>query len=377
MGYFEMKKQMDRKLSIITVCLNSEATIEQTIESVLVQKDENVEYIIVDGNSTDRTLDIVDKYRKDIEIIISEPDCGIYDAMNKGISLAKGEIIGIINSDDWYEPGAFKSIRKTFLNSGADIVYGKMNLVSENGNFEQLVPMDIEKLRYEMEIPHPTAFVKKNIYEKFGLFSMQYKIAADYDLMLRYYTNGVKFAYRNEILANFRWGGVSNQQSKVCAYETIAISKKYLPYCPSDKRADLEKTIDNKWKPFFFRQLLCEAPDWFFDGIKNKLHRYSKSRIAIFGAGTWGMDMFKRLSEGGFSPSLFVDNNKNLWEKSKETIRISSPDSLRTFDGILLILAKGFSEEILLQVKGLDNPMLICITWEELADEFKDHVFPG
>ncbi|MCI8418507.1 MAG: glycosyltransferase [Lachnospiraceae bacterium] len=372
-----MEKQMDMKISIITVCLNSEATIEQTIKSVLVQKDEHVEYIIVDGNSMDGTRKIVDKYREGIDVIVSEPDQGIYDAMNKGISLAKGEIIGIINSDDWYEPGTFKTIRETFLNSSADIVYGKMNLVSENGSPELLVPTDIEKLRYEMEIPHSTAFVRKDIYEKFGLFSLDYKIAADYDLMLRYYSEGVKFVFLNELLANFRMGGVSNQQSKVCAYETISISKKYLPYCPSDKRADLEKIIDNKWKPFFFRQLLDEAPDWFFDGIKNKLHRYSKSQISIFGAGTWGMDMFKLLSGEGFSPSLFVDNNKNLWEKSKETIRISSPDSLRTFDGILLILAKGFSEEILLQVKGLDNPMLICITWEELADEFKDHVFPG
>ena len=120
------------KISIITVCLNSEKTIEQTIRSVLGQKDEDFEYIIVDGCSSDNTLDIVGKYSKDITRIVSEQDGGIYDAMNKGIALATGEIIGIINSDDWYEEGALEAVRKCFQAVNAEVVYGRMNLVNEN-----------------------------------------------------------------------------------------------------------------------------------------------------------------------------------------------------------------------------------------------------
>lgn len=363
------------KISIITVCLNSESTIKQTIESVVKQKDKNVEYIIVDGNSTDRTLEIINKYKSRIDIIVSEPDCGIYDAMNKGIFLARGDIIGIINSDDWYEQGIFQKIQKCFNDSDADVVYGKMNLISKNGNTKLLIPTNIKKLRYEMEIPHSTAFVKKIVYEKYGLFSLEYKIAADYELMLRYYSKGIKFVYLNELLANFRLGGISNKDSKTCAYETLSISKKYLSYCPLNERTELESIIDNKWKPFFFRQLLSESQNYLLDYIKKKLHKELKKDISIFGAGRWGMDMFKLLSNGSLSPSHIVDNNKNLWKKSIESIKISSPDVLKSFDGIVLILVKGFSKDILLQIKEMENPMMICITWEDLVDELKDYVF--
>jgi len=133
------------KISIITVCLNSEKTIEQTIQSVIEQKDEDLEYIIVDGRSVDKTLHIINKYKNNISLIISESDNGIYDAMNKGISLATGDVIGIINSDDWYEQGTFEGIRNCFLRSDADVVYGKMNLVDENGSIKLLIPTDIKK----------------------------------------------------------------------------------------------------------------------------------------------------------------------------------------------------------------------------------------
>lgn len=110
------------KISIITVCLNSEQTIEQTIKSVIDQNDPDYEYIIIDGDSTDSTLDIIRKYQAYIAILISEPDKGIYDAMNKGIALASGDVIGIINSDDWYEPEILKTVRSCFQKSDAGVV---------------------------------------------------------------------------------------------------------------------------------------------------------------------------------------------------------------------------------------------------------------
>ncbi len=365
------------KISIITVCLNSEATIEQTMQSVLVQKNKNIEYIIVDGKSTDRTFDIINKYKDRIDIIISEPDHGIYDAINKGISLATGDVIGIINSDDWYESDTLDKIQKCFCDSDADIVYGKLNLVDEDGGTKLLIPNDIGKIRYEMMIPHPTAFVKRSIYEKHGTFSVKYTIAADYDLMLRYYTRGVKFVYLDELLASFRLSGISNKQSKICAYETIAISKRYLPYYSAEEREYVKKIIDDRWNPFLFRQLLDEFQVVILEYIKNRLQKEVKSNISIFGAGKWGKDIFSLLSRNNLSPLLLIDNNKKMWGKLLENKAISPPDMLKSFDGILLILAKDFSEEILSQVKSMDNPMIICITWEELVDELKDHILPG
>ena len=357
--------------------MNSRSTIEQTIESVLAQKDKNVEYIIVDGGSTDGTLEIINKYKNVIDIIISEPDNGIYDAMNKGISLTQGDVIGIINSDDWYEQGTFKRVREAFSVSDADVVYGKMNLINENGDSQLLIPTNIEKLRYEMEIPHSTVFIKKNTYEKYGLFSLEYKIAADYELMLRYYSKGAEFVYLNEVLANFRLGGMSCQQSKICAYETLDISQKYMSYYPCSKRKDLIKIMDEKWAPFYFRQLLDGAQDKLLDYIKKELYKYSKHHISVFGAGKWGTDITGLLVSGGIPPVFLVDNNRNVWGKLKENIEILSPEVLRTFNGIVLILVKGFSEDILLQIKNMKNPSMICITWEELTDELKDHVLPG
>ena len=226
-----------------------------------------------------------------------------------------------------------------------------------------------------MIIPHPTVFAKKSLYKKYGLFLSEYKIAADYELMLRFFVNDVKFTFIDKVIANFRLGGISHQKSKICAYETLSISKKYLSYCPLSERTELENIIDNKWKIFFFKQLLYESQNYLLDYINKKLHKELKNNISIFGAGRWGMDMFKLLSNGSLSPSHIVDNNKNLWKKSIESIKISSPDVLKSFDGIVLILVKGFSKDILLQIKEMENPMMICITWEDLVDELKDYVF--
>ena len=256
------------KISIITVCLNSEKTIEQTIQSVINQENCDYEYIIIDGKSTDRTLDIIGKYRDEISVIISEPDSGIYDAMDKGISLATGDIIGIINSDDWYEPGAFVLVEKCFRDTDAEVVYGKMNVVNANGEMEVLTPSDLEKIRYQMETPHPTVFIKKEIYKKYGAFQLKYKIAADYEFMLRLYIKGVRFRYVEHILANFRLGGISLRQAETCARETLSISSEYLPCAPLEKRQYLKKIISLRKKAYLFEKILNDSPTVLFEVIK-------------------------------------------------------------------------------------------------------------
>lgn len=182
-------------VSIITVCYNSEKTIAQTIESVLQQTYPNIEYIIIDGKSTDRTMEIVEKYRQQFDHrlkVISEPDQGIYDAMNKGIRMAEGDLIGIINSDDFYEPEAVEEMLHLYKKDMCAVLYGAVrNLVDEK---EESISIFSHEFLEERTISHPACFITKSAYEKFGMYDTKYCSVADYDLMLRYkQSEGVSF----------------------------------------------------------------------------------------------------------------------------------------------------------------------------------------
>lgn len=199
------------KVSIITPCLNSERTIRDTIESVLHQTYPNIEYIIVDGLSTDSTMDIVRQY---IPLFngrlkyVSEKDKGIYNAMNKGIKMSSGEIIGILNSDDYYERSAVEKIIQYSNPNKCRIVYGYMNMIKHN-SIESVCMNNHIKLKEEM-IPHPTCFVSRKVYVRYGLFLEWFKMAADYELMLRFNKkDDVEFFQVKEIISNFRVGGRS------------------------------------------------------------------------------------------------------------------------------------------------------------------------
>lgn len=198
--------------SIITVCFNSEKTIEKTIQSVLGQSYEDFEYIIVDGNSTDGTMQIVEKYRDCISTIISEPDKGLYHAMNKGIAIAKGKVIGIINSDDWYEPNALEWVARAYENSDHQTVFYGLCKYFENGNESKILSYHHNSLPVMM-ISHPSVFVPSLLYEKLGAFNVSFKISADYELLLRFFQNGVPFFRIERVLANYRSGGVSDIKS--------------------------------------------------------------------------------------------------------------------------------------------------------------------
>lgn len=202
------------RVSIITVCYNSEQTIETTIKSVLEQTYQNLEYIIIDGNSKDRTMEIVNQYREKFDgrmKVVSEPDNGIYDAMNKGINLATGEIIGIINSDDWYENDAIEKVVKEYKieNGKYQVIYGALKIWEEN-KIKTICWNNVEFIGRDM-IAHPSTFVTRNTYEKFGKFSMKYRICSDYDMMIRFAKKKeIKFIPLMDVLANFVIGGASS-----------------------------------------------------------------------------------------------------------------------------------------------------------------------
>lgn len=205
-----------KKVSIITVCYNSAETIRDTIESVLSQNYPCIEYIIVDGGSSDMTMEIVDEYASRIAKVVSEPDNGIYDAMNKGIRLAAGEIVGILNSDDVYtDTTVISDVVSHFALSKSEAVYADLSIV-ERGNIDKVVRycgsknFTVSRLRWGWMVPHPTLFVTKGSYEKFGLYKLDYRVSADFEMVARLFLNkGVSYSRLPRSIVRMRSGGIS------------------------------------------------------------------------------------------------------------------------------------------------------------------------
>lgn len=209
------------KISIITVCFNSASTIEDTIKSVLSQTHKDIEYIIIDGGSTDETLSIIENYRESISCVISEPDDGLYDAMNKGIRAATGDVIGILNSDDVFENhSVLFNIAANICDSDVDACYGDLVYVLQN-NLSKVVRMwkscaYEEKLWATGWVPaHPTFFAKAYVYKEYGVFDTSNSLAADYEFLIRVIgKNGIRVKYLPKILVRMRLGGATNKSIK-------------------------------------------------------------------------------------------------------------------------------------------------------------------
>lgn len=209
------------KVSLITITYNSEATLEDTIRSVTGQSYPDIEYIIVDGGSTDRTLSIVDAYKNRISRFVSEKDNGLYDALNKGIAMASGELIGIIHSDDFYTDNtAIEKIVHTISETGADAAYADLYYVDKNDTNLVFRKWKSGQYRHGMFLrgwmpPHPTFFAKKSCYDQFGSFNLGLVSAADYELMLRFiHKHRIRLAYLPEFIIKMRVGGKSNVSLK-------------------------------------------------------------------------------------------------------------------------------------------------------------------
>ncbi|MGR5177878.1 glycosyltransferase family 2 protein [Vibrio mediterranei] len=206
------------KVSIITATYNSSNTVLDTLQSLNQQTYSDVEYIIIDGGSSDNTLDVVKANCPRIATIVSEPDKGIYDALNKGINAATGDIVGFLHSDDLLAyPDAIKELVETLQREKTQAVYADLEYVAKENTSKVIRKWisgeyDQQKLRSGWMPPHPTFFMKRDLYTKFGAFDLKLKIAADYDSLLRYlWSNNVTASYLPKVVTKMRVGGASNR----------------------------------------------------------------------------------------------------------------------------------------------------------------------
>jgi len=212
-------------VSIVTVVLNGAAHIEQTIASVLGQSYPNLEYIVLDGGSTDGTLEILRRYGDRIDYWVSEPDRGIYDAMNRGVGLARGELIGLLNADDFYEPNALAAVVKAYREKrGKGIYYGDNYVLQDELSLKY---RNRASLRYwlGMSICHQAMFVHREVYEKLGGYDLGYRFAADYDFLLRAAAAGVELVHVPSFLVNYRDTGLTSRHYAASLAEAKRINR--------------------------------------------------------------------------------------------------------------------------------------------------------
>jgi glycosyltransferase len=224
------------KISIITCAFNSEITIKKSIRSIQKQNYKNIEHLIIDGASTDKTLKIVKKIKKKNQNLYSSKDKGFYDALNKGIKYSTGNIVGVLHSDDFYNNNnILKIVADTFKRTKADLVYGDLTYVKKDYPFRLIRywragKFNKEKLFNGWMPPHPTVFVKKKIFDKIGFYKTDYKISADYDFLVRIFNcKNINQVYIPKVLINMRIGGMSNRSFKnliIKSFEDYQIIKK-------------------------------------------------------------------------------------------------------------------------------------------------------
>lgn len=212
------------KVSVITVTYNNANTLAHTMQSVLTQTYANIEYIVIDGGSTDNTLQVIEQYKPSFGerlIYVSEPDNGIYDAMNKGIKLSSGEVIGLLNSDDFFTSNRIIETVVSGFDNDIEAIYGDIHFVHPN-NLNKTTRYYSGKLfrpwlvKYGFIAPHPSFYIRKSIYERFGNYNISYKIAADFELIARLcYIHNIKTRYISVDMVTMRMGGISTKNTKM------------------------------------------------------------------------------------------------------------------------------------------------------------------
>jgi glycosyltransferase involved in cell wall biosynthesis len=216
------------KISIVTITFNAEQHVESTIQSVCSQDYDNIEYIVVDGASSDGTLDIVDRYKTHMDSFVSEPDKGISDAFNKGIRMATGDLVLLLSADDYlYGSDTISKVAANFVNNpNIDVIHGNVIMLDSEKSSEVISKPDpsLKSALFGQPLKHGAMFITKRAYDAFGLYDENYKYAMDYELVLRFIKKNARFRYINDNLAVIRCGGVNQRYRQNTLNECFSIS---------------------------------------------------------------------------------------------------------------------------------------------------------
>lgn len=356
------------KISVITVSYNSAKTIRKTIESVLGQNYDALEYIIIDGGSTDETVDILEEYGSGISYWVSEKDQGIYDAMNKGIKKCNGEIVAFLNSDDWYENNILEIVARYYEETCGDILYGNYFWIGD-GEKRLMETEDgiTNAIHYEWPFCHQAMFFKRKLYDEIGLFDLSYRISADYEWVLRAYIKGSKFVHIPTPICTFIAGGYSQIYAKEGADEVKQLCTSLLP---TEHEEEYLGRINERYRRTLYNTVVREVRsgiDLDDEVVLTKMYRIifrEYKKVCIFGSGSIGtrcISFFSRLEDHEL---CVMDNNDKLWGSTVEGRKVSRPYLLPDKDSFVIIAVKYGTDEIFNQLLdlGYDKDRIILYT---------------
>lgn len=338
---------MNYKISIITVCYNSSDKIETAIKSVIEQKYADVEYIIIDGGSTDGTQDIICKYSNYISYWCSEVDNGIYDAMNKGINQCTGDIVAFLNSDDYYEKDTLIKVGEYFQKNDIDLLFGCVYAV-KNNRIINTIKTDFSKIDIAMPCCHQGIFSKREVFSQIGVFDTKYKISADYDWVLRAYKKGFNIKCVSDILAYYGMEGISSKRVEVSVKEKRDIALKYAEY-DQEYISKIKLNYQQKLKNIQEEKKYKKICNQYSIIVKKKF--FKQEGYYIWGTGYDGEQCYELFKFLDILIIGFIDSNKK--DETIYGIPVFFPDQVGS-KGLICIATNNYEKEIIIKLKEMN-----------------------
>lgn len=347
------------KISIITVCLNRVNTIEKTIQSVIDQNYDEMEYIIIDGKSSDGTVDIIRKYESYLTYWVSEADEGIYDAMNKGLAKSTGEIIAFLNSDDWYEKNTLAKVNSYFEQYNPMILAGRVNTL-QKGKWTKYIgalESDKENIRMAMIYKQPAMFVRREVFDRIAGFNTCYKIAADFEWMLRVHDSDMRIMRVEDAFTNFSSTGVSNTDMDLTVREAREIALRALGQCKGYSRQEKEKwkrkinkCYDEQQARANVKRIIRSQQMAAFSELKSPMMQYfTEPSYIVWGIGIIGDDMYNLLTQLGLEVDYFVDRKADSIARTFHNRKVICPQALE-HDKKVIVASLEYEDEIARQL---------------------------